>query len=78
MENKETNMKVKNVRIDKTILVETYIHEEWLQLLKECHNHCYKDFICVYCHCKKNLKMRINEHWKKGCDKVMDRKVETF
>jgi len=40
MENEETNMIVENVRIDKTILVETYIHEERLRLFKECHSHC--------------------------------------
>jgi hypothetical protein len=53
--------------------METYIHEEWLRLYKECHNHCQEDkeFICVYCHCK-NSKMSINEHQKKGCDKVVD------
>ncbi len=28
-----------------------------------------KESICVYCHCKKNLKMKINEYRKKGCDK---------
>jgi len=64
MENKITNMIVKNVKIDKIVFVETYIHGEWLQLLKECQNHRRKDgkeFICVYCHCK-NLKMKINEH----------------
>ncbi len=57
--------------------METYIHEEWLRLLKECHGHCRKDmkeFICVYCHCKKNSKMKINEHQKKRCDKVVDSK----
>ncbi len=31
-----------------------------------------KEFICVYCHYKKNSKMRINEHQKKGCDKAVD------
>ncbi len=31
-----------------------------------------KEIICVYCHCNKNSKMRINEHRKKGCDKVVD------
>jgi hypothetical protein len=52
-----------NVKIIKIIFMETYIHEEWLRLHKECHNHCQEDkeFICVYCHCK-NLKMSINEH----------------
>jgi hypothetical protein len=51
--------------------------EKWLQLFKECHSHWQKDkkaIICVYCHCKKNLKMRINEHRKKGCDKDVDSK----
>jgi len=63
-----------NVKIDKTVFVETYTHEEWLLLLKDCHSQCWKDmkkFICVYCHCKKS-KMNINEHQKKGCDKAMD------
>jgi hypothetical protein len=32
----------------------------------------HKEFICVYYHCKKNLKMWINEHRKKGCDKLVD------
>jgi len=57
-------MIVKNVKIDKIIFMETYIHEEWLQLLFKCQNHCSKDgkeFIYVYCHYK-NLKMKINEH----------------
>jgi hypothetical protein len=30
-----------------------------------------KEFICVYCHYK-NLKFKINEHRKKGCDNVVD------
>jgi hypothetical protein len=75
MENEATHMIVENVKIDKTIFMETYTHEEWPQLLHECHNHCRKDmkeFICVYCHCKKNSKMKINEYRKKGCDKAMD------
>ncbi len=75
MESKTTYMIVTNAKIDKTIFVETYIHKEWLWLLKECHNHCQEDmkeFICVFCHCKKNSKMKINEHLKKGCDKVVD------
>jgi hypothetical protein len=66
---------VENVKIGKIIFMETYSHEEWLQLFHECHNHCRKDrkeFICVYCHCKKNSKMKINEYRKKGCDKAMD------
>jgi hypothetical protein len=37
-----------------------------------------KDFIYVYCHYKKNLKMRINEHQKKGCDKVVDSQRNPF
>ncbi len=75
MESEATNLIVKNVKIYKTIFVETYIRKEWLWLLKECHNHYQEDkkeFICVYYHCKKNSKMIINEHQKKGCDKVMD------
>jgi hypothetical protein len=75
MESEEMNMIIENVKINKTVFVETYTREEWLQLLKECHNHCQEDkieFICVHCHCKKNPKMRINEHRKKGCDKVVD------
>jgi hypothetical protein len=31
-----------------------------------------KEFIFVYCKCKKNLKMKINEHRKKRCKKTMD------
>jgi hypothetical protein len=52
-----------------------------LRLLKESHSHHQEDnkeFICVYYHCKKNLKTRINEHQKKGCDKVMDSKRNLF
>jgi hypothetical protein len=77
MERKTTNMIIKNVKIDKTVFVENYIHKEWLRLLKEYHNHSRKDrkeFICVYWHYKKKLKMQINEHQKKGCDKVVDSK----
>jgi len=65
MESKTTDMIIENVKIDKTTFVETYTHEEWLQLLQECHNHCWKDmkeFIYFYYHYKKNLKMQINEH----------------
>jgi hypothetical protein len=81
MENEATDMIIENVKIDKSIFMETYIHEEWLRLLKECHNHCQEDtkeFICVYCLYKKNLKMRINEHKKKGCDKAVDFKRNPF
>jgi hypothetical protein len=77
MENKGTDMIIKNVKIDKTIFVEIHTHEEWLWLFKECHSHYRKDmkkFVCVYCHYKKNSKMRIDEHQKKGCDKAMDSK----
>jgi hypothetical protein len=77
MENKTTNMIIKNGKIDKTIFVENYIHKEWLRLLKEYHNHSRKDrkeFICVYCPYKKNSEMWINEHQKEGCDKVVDSK----
>jgi hypothetical protein len=28
------------VKIDKMVFMETYIHEEWLQLCQECQNHC--------------------------------------
>jgi hypothetical protein len=69
------------VKIDKTILMETYTHEKWLQLFKECHNYWWKDrkeFICVYYHYKMKSKMRINEHGKKGCDKVVDSKGNPF
>jgi hypothetical protein len=31
-----------------------------------------KEFICVYCNCKKISKMKLNEHKKKGCKKVVD------
>jgi hypothetical protein len=69
------DMIVENVKIDKIVFVETYTRKEWLWLLKECHNHCQEDrkeFIYIYCHYKNNSKMRINEHQKKGCDKVVD------
>jgi hypothetical protein len=33
------DMIVKNVKMDKTIFMETYIRKEWLRLLQECHNH---------------------------------------
>jgi hypothetical protein len=74
------DMIIENVKIYQTIFMETYTHEEWLKLFKECHNHCQKDkeFICVYYHYKKNLKMNINEHHKKGCDKVVDFKRNPF
>ncbi len=68
MESKVTNMLIKNVKINKIVFMKTYICEEWFRLLNECHNHYRenkKKFICVYCHYKKNLKMRINEHQKK-------------
>jgi hypothetical protein len=71
------DMIIKNVKINKTVFVETYIREEWLWLLKEWHNHCQEDikeFIYVYCHYKKNSKMKINEHQKKRCGKVVDSK----
>jgi hypothetical protein len=48
-----------------TIFMETFVREEKLQLLQECHSHCWKDmkeFVYIYCHCKKKLKMKINEH----------------
>lgn len=54
MENKQhvekSSLIVKNVKIDKTVFVETYIHEEWLELFQECHSHSredMKEFICV-------------------------------
>jgi hypothetical protein len=62
MESEITNMIKKNVKIHKIVFVKNYTREEWLGLFKECHNHCQKDrkeFICVYCHYKKNLKMNI-------------------
>jgi hypothetical protein len=65
MESEATNMIVENVKIDKKKFMETCTREEWLRLLKECHNHYQEDkkqFICVYCHYKKNSKMGINEH----------------
>ncbi len=54
---KESDLIIKNVKIDTTMFVETYTREELLQLLQECHNHnqeVKKDFICVYYKCKKN------------------------
>jgi hypothetical protein len=77
MENETTNMIVENVKIDKITFLETYICKEWLQLLYECHSHCRKDskeFIFANYYYKKNSKMWINEHQKKGCDKVVDSK----
>jgi hypothetical protein len=35
----ESNLIIKNVKIDKIMFVETYACEEWLELLQECHNH---------------------------------------
>ncbi len=73
---KQLDMIVENVKIDKTIFMEIYTHEERLQLLNECHSQCQEDkkeFICVYCHYNKNSKM-INEYRKKGCDKAMNSK----
>ncbi len=72
---------VENVKIDKTMFVETYTHEEWLQLFQVCHSHYQEDrkeFMCVYCHYKKNSKMKINENQKKGCNKVVDSKKNPF
>jgi hypothetical protein len=37
------DMIVEYVKIDKTIFVETYTREEWLQLFKECHIHCQEE-----------------------------------
>jgi hypothetical protein len=54
MENKGTDLIIENVKIDK--IVKTYIREEWLQSLQECQSHCQKDrkeFIYVYCNCKR-------------------------
>jgi hypothetical protein len=67
---------VKNVKIDKIIFVKRYTPKEWLYLVEECHQsnrECRKEFIiCVYCTCKKISKMRLNEHRKKGREKVVD------
>jgi hypothetical protein len=60
--------------------VRVVTHKKLLQLFQECHNHCRKnrkEFIYVYCHYK-NSKMKINEHQKKGCDKVVDFKMKPF
>lgn len=67
------------VKINK--IEKTTICEKWLQLLQECQSHSQKDrkeFIYVYCNYKKNLKMRINEHQKKGSDKVVDSEGNPF
>jgi hypothetical protein len=72
---KESNLKIKIVKINKIAFVETYTHKEWLELLQECHCHSREDrkeFIYIYCKCKKNSKVRINEHQKKGCEYVVD------
>ncbi len=66
----KTNISVENVKINKTIFVKKYTPKECLHLVKEGHQSSQeniKKFICVYCNCKKNSKMRLNEHWKKGC-----------
>jgi hypothetical protein len=50
MESKATDMIIKNVKIHKTIFVETYTIKEWLQLLEEYHNHCQEDkgiYLCL-------------------------------
>jgi hypothetical protein len=39
MESEVMDMIEENVKIDKTIFVKTYTHEEWLRLLQKCHNH---------------------------------------
>jgi hypothetical protein len=75
MESEVMDMIVKNVKIDKIVFVKTYIREEWMRLLKECHGHYQEDkkeFISVYFHYKKNSKMKINEHQNKGCDKAVN------
>jgi hypothetical protein len=66
----EPSMIMENVKIDKTIFVERYIRKEWLHVVDECHQNNKEDrkeFMCVYCNCKKNSKMRFNENRKKGC-----------
>ncbi len=71
----ELGIIVENVKINKTIFVERYTPKEWLHLMEECHQNSQKDrkeLICVHCNYKKNLKMKLNEHWKKGCKKVID------
>ncbi len=55
--------------------MERYTPKEWLHLMEECHQNSQKDrkkFINVYCNYKKDFKMKLNEHWKKGCKKVID------
>jgi hypothetical protein len=71
----KANIIVENVKIDKTIFVERYTLKKWLHLVEECHHSSQEDrkeFICVYCNCKKNSKMKLNDHRKKGCKKVVD------
>lgn len=71
----EPNITINNVKINKIIFVERHTPKEWLHLVEECHQNNQEDrkkFICVYCNCKKNFKMRLNEHKKKGCEKTMD------
>ncbi len=36
---KESDLIVENVKINKTMFMETYTCKEWLELLQECHNH---------------------------------------
>jgi hypothetical protein len=43
MESEVMDMIVKNVKINKIVFMETYTREEWLQLFKECHNHCQEE-----------------------------------
>ncbi len=71
MESETIDMIIKNVKIDKMVFMETYICEEWLQLLKECHNHCQEDkkeFIYVYCLLSLQEEFENEDQWalKKG------------
>ncbi len=55
--------------------MEKYTPKEWLHLMEECQQNSQevkKEFICVYCNCKKKSKMRLNDNRKKGCEKAMD------
>jgi hypothetical protein len=75
------SMIMENMKINKIIFMEIYSQEEWLHLIDECHQNNQEDrkeFMCVYCNCKKNLKMRFNENSKKGCKKIMDNNNNQF
>jgi hypothetical protein len=72
----ELDIIVKNVKINKIIFMKIYTPKIWLHLVEKCHENNREDrkefILCLYCNCKKNTKMKLNEHKKKGCEKAMD------